>query len=99
MDSSNLTASGDTEFVGRVAMSGKQNVDTLAAQLWAILREYVDCRPEVRERFLEAHVGALMRLDDLLHPMTRSAIEREELLRVQLWYLDAEPPNDQPAPP
>ncbi len=67
-------------------------ISALAEQLYSALAPYIRGTPSDRDRLLEEHGHSLTRLNRLLHPLTRSRLEREHLVVAQQIFLEiAEP--------
>jgi hypothetical protein len=56
------------------------SIEYLSTELHEVLSTYVNCTPANRDRLMAQHGQTLIRLDQLLHVLTRSDIERETRL-------------------
>lgn len=74
----------------RPSPSLSARIEALALELRPALIPYITCDPGTRDQLLEQYSLPLMRLDALLHTLTRSRMEREHLIIAQRLFLDIE---------
>jgi hypothetical protein len=71
-------------------MSVNTEIGKLTVLLQQVLIPYITLEPDDRDRLIETYGSVLLKLDSLLHTLTRSRVEREQLIIAQQMFLEIE---------